>query len=431
MADKKKSYPRFKSPANVRRNLHKQITQSDARSIGFEEVQQVLKSIQEGSWTKTELVSFFTDSAQKIFKVQNDRLWLNTSSDSSSEGDAEDETKECLQRNTKLPSNPEPSSMEDKGCPECAGIVSKLDTVRTQIEMYKQRIQESEKSLKKQAAIVQELSVFTKPDRILNKVEPAINVGNCSKSSAHSSAISDRIGEQDSIPGNDSTQSCLREKSVNQLFSANPSTTNQEGANGTYTEFRQKEEIFRSVNSFRKIFTRSQIENMVVLPPTQPQKPAISLCSSSSNSSDSESPETDRSTLKRPVAVARKPSSIGAPEHSRRPSVDTFGDAAAEAAKVLQYRHLSLAGFFDRKDQLMEERNGRHDLLKIQSDLKMYTSLSAEEIDAYLTYFRLLQGGNIQNLSSGSVVAAVLAMYEVDNDKEMLKSILNNLQKQV
>lgn len=65
-------------------------------------------------------------------------------------------------------------------------------------------------------------------------------------------------------------------------------------------------------------------------------------------------------------------------------------------------------------------------LICILPDLKDHTDLNTDEIEAYLGYYRKLMGGSIEHQPTGAVVAAVLAMYEADEEKSRLQWIMES-----
>ncbi|XP_022710664.1 uncharacterized protein LOC111273225 [Varroa jacobsoni] len=404
--EKNAKFRSLQNPANVCRHLQSNILASVSNSISLAEVRRTLATLMEGDWSDEDIIGFFTYSQQKIFKVSCSQLYMNDQESSSEE---EDEcpvvTPNSTEKRSFVTSAQDNSylSKSDGEKQYFSDSDSERQYAASILQQYNQYLI-SKSQIKEKIVLAPKKQSITRV-RLVTTSEGSGSSSDSDKPApkerkasttkrrhvASSELPSHRISSDDDVSSD--IEDCLKkDRSIKENYS--PAQQNVEATCPTRAFMREPQKITTQIIDSR------------------PPLPRVNLCDS----------ESDNETA----------------ANNSRKNLHEKKDFEAETARQLKLKHMertkrenNLSGFFDRKDTLDEERSGSHDSTKIYNDLMRYTNgeLTYMEIKVYLEYFRSKLGGNIGYLSTGSVVAAVLDMYEVDKDKERLNDILINLER--
>ncbi|XP_022655572.1 uncharacterized protein LOC111265125 [Varroa jacobsoni] len=357
--EKNAKFRSLQNPANVCRHLQSKILASVSNSISLGEVRSTLATLMEGEWSDEDIIGFFTYSQQKIFKVSCSQLYMNDQESSSEE---EDEYPVVTPNST-----------------EKCSFVTPMDTITsTQDNSYfsksdgeKQYFSDSDSERQYAATILRRHNQYLITKSPMK--EKTVLVPKIRSTQEVLSVITSKDSESnlysDKPDAKERKASTTKQQPSQYIASNEPRPQRVDSDNDVSCDNETSSKKDRSTqNNYlvgkqetcpARIFILKPQKMVTQITDSQSPYPKISLCSDSDSCSGT---------------------SAGSSQKNLRPQVNT--DFEAEIARRLklepmerQKRENNQSEFFNRKDNLDNERSGRHHGSETNTDLIKYTSI--------------------------------------------------------
>ncbi|XP_022709228.1 uncharacterized protein LOC111272194 isoform X2 [Varroa jacobsoni] len=166
----KSSYKMLGNPAKLCSMMQESISLSASNSVSIKEVRMMIESLNEGVWSKKEIIDLFTKSPQKIFVLHGDHLFLKKSCEKVSKaGKAEvsDSNASCvLERFPVVTETAEKEVSEGvESCDLCENVAAKADELYRRIGVLERHIAQKLELLKLKQRSVRHLRRTIKSSR--------------------------------------------------------------------------------------------------------------------------------------------------------------------------------------------------------------------------------------------------------------------------